>query len=174
MDEALQLRACGDDRVDDSVKTDPGGLITTELISFCLCTPHAYSAGSDAEFWTRTFVDALGMDLYPHLDENFLARWKCDYFHSLAPNTPIRHTEFNLTSLRERGPTTREHWRTAFYYQLARGVNGFWNFTWAESMPYVLFYTEYRYAPVTHEIRQISRQFERLAPLLKGARPSSA
>ncbi|MBT7066281.1 MAG: AMP-binding protein, partial [Verrucomicrobia bacterium] len=153
---------------------DPDAVITSKIVPFDLYTSHAYGAGVNTELWERKFLDVIGMDLYSHLDEDFLARWKCDYFLSLSQGKPVWHTEFNFTFLKERGLATPEQWRTVAYYQLARGVNGFWDFMWGDGEDYTLHYNGYRFAPVTHEIARISRQLEKLAPLLVGARPAPA
>ena len=153
---------------------DAGALITSKIVPFDLYTSHAHGAGINTELWTSRFLDVVGMDLYSHLDENFLARWKCDYFRSLSQNKPIWHTEFNFTFVKERGLATPEQWRTTFYYQLARGVNGFWNFCWDDSVPYSLAYKGHRPSPVTQEIGRLSPQIEKLAPLMQGLKPAPA
>ena len=153
---------------------DPGAVITSKIVPFDLYTSHAYGSGVNTELWSRSFLDVLGMDLYSHLDEDFLARWKCDYFQSLAGGKPIWHTEFNFSFVKERGLATPEQWRTAFYYQLARGVNGLWNFMWSDDIEYTVHYKDYRFAPVTHEIARLSTSARRLAPLLRGMAPAPA
>ena len=153
---------------------DPTALITSKIVPFDLYSSHGYGAGVNTETWTRDVLDVLGMDLYSHLDENFLARWKCDHFRSLSRNKPIWHTEFNFTFTEQRGLATPEQWRTAFYYQLARGVNGFWNFMWSDEMHHTVHYKGYRFAPVTHEIARLSGQIKALAPVLAGMQPAPA
>ena len=153
---------------------DRDAIITSKIVPFDLYTSHAYGAGVNTEVWTREFLDVVGMDLYSHLDEDFLARWKCDYFHSLSRGKPVWHTEFNFSFVKERGLATPEQWRTAFYYQLARGVNGFWDFMWSDDIEYTVHYKGYRFAPVTHEIARLSEQMGTLAPILAGMRPAKA
>ena len=153
---------------------DPDAIITSKIVPFDLYSSHAYGAAVNTEIWSNRFLDVVGMDLYSHLDEDFLARWKCDYFRSLSAGKPIWHTEFNFTFLKERGLATPQQWRTAFYYQLARGVNGLFNFMWADDIEYTLHYKGYRPAPVTHEIDRLCQQIQRLSPLLAGAEPAPA
>ena len=153
---------------------DPGAVITSKIVPFDLYSSHAHGAGTNTELWMTECLDVLGMDLYPHLDEDFLARWKCDYFLSLAQGKPIWHTEFNFTFVKERGLAPPAQWRTAFYWQLARGVNGFWDFMWNDDIEYTLHYKGYKFAPVTHEIARISEQMRVLAPQLAGLRPAPA
>jgi len=147
---------------------DPNALITSKIVPFDMYTSHAYGAGTNTELWTHSFLDVVGMDLYSHLDESFLARWKSDYFYSLSQGKPIWHTEFNFTFAKQRGLATPEQWRTTFYYQLAHGVTGFLNYHWADNDHLALRYTGNRFAPVTHEIAIISEQLKTLAPMLAG------
>ena len=153
---------------------DPGAIVTSKIIPFDLYSSHAHGSGVNTELWTTTFLDALGMDLYSHLDENFLARWKCDYFQGLARGKPIWHTEFNFTFVKERGLAPPEQWRTAFYYQLSRGVNGFWDFMWSDDIEYTVHYKGYKFAPVTHEIVRLCKQMATLAPILAGMKPAES
>jgi hypothetical protein len=95
---------------------DARALITSTIVPFDLYSSHAYGAGVRTEAWTRSFLDVLGMDLYPHLDESFLARWKCDYFASLSQGKPIWHTEFKFTFVKQRGLATPQQWRSAYYH----------------------------------------------------------
>ena len=153
---------------------DAGALITSKIVPFDLYTSHAHGAGINTELWASRFLDVVGMDLYSHLDESFLARWKCDYFRSMSQGKPIWHTEFNFSFTKERGLATPEQWRTAFYYQLARGVNGFWNYHWADNDEYSLSYKGHKPAPVTEEMGRLSPQIEKLAPLMRGLEPAPA
>lgn len=156
-------------------KADPGALITSKIVALELYTSHAYGVGTNTEMWANSFLDVLGMDLYAHLDENFLARWKCDFFQGMsAGNKPIWHTEMNFTFLKERGLPTPQQWRTAVYYQLARGVNGFWDFMWNDDAEYTLHYKGNKPAHVTHEIARVGQELKTLAPLLAGLKPQAA
>lgn len=152
----------------------PDALVTSKIVPFDLYSSHAYGAGTNTEQWASRCLDTVGMDLYSHLDENFLARWKSDYFQSLGRGKPIWHTEMNLSFIRERGISPPEQWRAAMYYQLSRGVNGFWNYSWNAGNEYSLHYTQYRPAPVTEEIARIGKELKTLAPLLQGAKPARA
>ena len=155
-------------------RSAPDAIITSKIVAFDLYGSHAYGAGTNTEMWTNRFLDVLGMDLYPHLDENFLARWKCDYFYSLSAGKPIWHTEMNFSFAQERGLAPPEQWRASIYYQLSRGVNGFWDFMWNEGDQYTLHYSKYRPAPVTQELGRISKELEILAPVMKGMKPAAA
>jgi len=149
----------------------PDAIVTSKIVPFDLYSSHAYGAGTNTEIWVNRFLDVLGMDLYSHQDEDFLARWKCDYFLSLSAGKPVWHTEYGFSFCAERGLTTPEQWRSTFYHQLARGVGGFWNYMWGEPDPYTLHYRNYKPAPVTHQIGRLSKQMETLAPLLAGLQP---
>jgi beta-galactosidase GanA len=154
-------------------KVRPDTIITTKIVPLDLYGSHAYGAGTNTEMWVNTFLDVLGMDLYSHMDDDFLARWKCDYFYSLSAGKPVWHTECNFSFVNERGLPTAAQWRTGFYYQLARGVNGFWNYHWSDDA-YALVYKKGKFAPVTYEIAKISDQMKKLAPVLQGMKPAPA
>ncbi len=155
-------------------KVDASKIITSKIVPFDLYSSHAYGAGTNTELWVNTFLDVLGMDLYSHMDDDFLGRWKCDYFYSMSQGKPVWHTEMNFSWCKERGIATPEQWRVGWYYQVARGVSGIWDFMWADGPEWTLHYKGYKFAPVTYEMGKISKQMQKLAPVLSGMKPAAA
>ena len=153
---------------------DPEAVITSKIVSYELYSSHAAGSAINAELWTDSFLDIVGFDMYPHLDDNFLSRWKSDYIRSIANGKPAWHTEFNFTFVQERGLPTAQQWRSAFFYQLSRGVTGFYDFMWGEPEVYQLHYNGYRPAPVTYELERVSDYIKKLAPIMQPMEPERA